>query len=108
MRTIDAAKFFRARMDMDQSDLGIGDVEHGIALRRDLTEATANEHDQIGALHARKELWIDPDAQTARITGMHRIEQMPTSESRRDRERKPLDKSRQIGRRLFSPPASAV
>ena len=53
MRPVDAAKLLGARMHMHQRLPRRRNVEHGVALRRQLAEAAADQHDQIGRFGAR-------------------------------------------------------
>ena len=104
---IDAAEFFRARMHMHQLGLRFGDIEHAVALRRHFAETPADQQHQVGALHARQQFRIWPDAEIAGVAGMQRVEQMPASERGRDRQRKAFGKPHQRGVACFGPAAAA-
>ena len=110
-RVIDAAEFLGARMHMHQLHLRLGNIEQRVALRRHLAQAPADQQHQIGALHARQQFRIGPDAHIAGVTGMQPVEQILAAEGGRDRQREALGKAHQRGaggsdQRL--PPTSAT
>src|SRR4029077_15763538 len=78
--TIDAAEFLRARMDVDELDLRIWDAEQGVALRGQLAEPAAHQHDEIGRLDAREQLRVGTDAEIAGVARMGGVEEMRAPE----------------------------
>src|SRR5262245_19088068 len=107
MRMIDTPEFVGTGMHVHELGLRLGNVEHAVALRRYFTEAPADQQDEVGGLHARKQLWVWPDAEVAGVAGMHCINQVASSERRRDRQCKPLGETHQARARLLTPAAAA-
>ncbi len=106
MRMIDAAELVGTGMHMHELGLRLGNIEHAVALRRHFTKAPADQQDQVGGLHARKQLGIWPDAEVAGVTGMHCIDQVAAPECGRDRQRKSLGETHQARARLLAPAAA--
>src|SRR5262245_41667142 len=84
IRMVDPAKCFGARMHMHQLDLRLRNIEHAVALRGHLAEATADQQQQVGALYTREQFRIWPDAEVARIARMRRVTEMTAPECCRD------------------------
>ena len=70
---------------MHQLHLRHGNVEQGIALRRQLVQPRARRDHQVAGLHPRHQLGIGGQAQIAGIIGMQRIKQMRAAERGADR-----------------------
>src|SRR5439155_7711334 len=80
VRTIDAAEFLRARMDMHKGLARPRNDEQRVALRGHLAEPAANQNDQIGRLDARQELRIRPDAEVAGVACVPPVHQVAAAE----------------------------
>ncbi len=92
---------------MHQLHLRLGNIEQRVALRRHLAQAPADQQHQVGALHARQQFRIGPDAEVAGVTRMQRVEQMPAAEGGGHRQREALGKAHQRGAGGFRPAAAA-
>ena len=75
MRSVDPPQLLRTRMDMNEGGLRLGDLEKRVALGGDLTEAPADQHQEVGLLHAANELRIRREAEIAGIVRMQGVKQ---------------------------------
>src|SRR5262245_27273953 len=104
---VDPAEFFGAGMHMYQLDLRLRNIEHAVALRGHLAEATTDQQQKVGVFHAGKQFRIRPDAKVTGIARMCRVKEVTAPECCRHRQREPICKAHECGRCGLSPAAAA-
>src|ERR1700733_4020817 len=104
---VNTAELFRARMHVDEWNLGLRNIEQRVALRRQFAHAAADQDDEVRRLEPLEQFRIGPNAEVAGITGMRLIEQMTAAEGRRHRQRIFFSETGDLIARFLRPAAAA-
>ena len=100
-------ELLRARMDVHQGLLRLGDVDQAVAAARCLAEPGADEQQQVGVAHALAERRRHRDADVAGVVGVAVVEVVLAAERDADRQIEALGERLDVGAGLSAPAAAA-